>query len=54
MQTRSLASKTILYYFTEILEYAAKIGIDPDAEPHLLNLAKEGILRELPAEWKPW
>ncbi|UJR33878.1 hypothetical protein I4U23_021299 [Adineta vaga] len=37
----------------EIREYAIYIGIDPDNEPHLLSLAKEGILKPLPPGWKP-
>lgn len=43
-----------LISFTEVIEYARKIGIKVDSEPHLLYLAREGLLRELPAEWKPW
>ncbi|XP_024113896.1 centrosomal protein of 164 kDa isoform X3 [Oryzias melastigma] len=37
----------------EIHEYAREIGIDPDKEPELLWLAKEGIKAPLPPEWKP-
>ncbi|RVE64376.1 hypothetical protein OJAV_G00125140 [Oryzias javanicus] len=37
----------------EIHEYAREIGIDPDKEPQLLWLAKEGIKAPLPPEWKP-
>ncbi|CAF2331498.1 unnamed protein product [Rotaria sp. Silwood2] len=37
----------------EIREYAIYIGIDPDKEPHLLWLAKEGIMKPLPPGWKP-
>ncbi|CAF3337995.1 unnamed protein product [Rotaria sp. Silwood1] len=37
----------------EIREYAIYIGIDPDKEPHLLWLAKEGIMKPLPLGWKP-
>ncbi|XP_078785464.1 uncharacterized protein cep164 isoform X8 [Oryzias latipes] len=37
----------------EIQEYAREIGIDPDKEPELLWLAKEGIKAPLPPEWKP-
>ena len=40
--------------FSEEFEYARKIGINPEKEPQLLYLAKEGLLRELPGEWKPW
>ncbi|KAL0972763.1 hypothetical protein UPYG_G00194470 [Umbra pygmaea] len=37
----------------EIYEYAREIGIDPDQEPELLWLAREGIVAPLPPEWKP-
>ncbi|XP_036006182.1 centrosomal protein of 164 kDa-like isoform X5 [Fundulus heteroclitus] len=37
----------------EIHEYAREIGIDPDNEPELLWLAREGIMAPLPPEWKP-
>ncbi|XP_058490325.1 centrosomal protein of 164 kDa-like [Solea solea] len=37
----------------EIQEYAREIGIDPDREPELLWLAREGIVAPLPPEWKP-
>ncbi|KAK4885890.1 hypothetical protein RN001_002161 [Aquatica leii] len=37
----------------EIRDYAAKIGIDPDMEPQLLPLAVEGLMKPLPAGWKP-
>ncbi|XP_061074400.1 centrosomal protein of 164 kDa-like isoform X2 [Conger conger] len=37
----------------EILEYAREIGIDPDQEPELMWLAREGIVAPLPGEWKP-
>ncbi|KAJ3657453.1 hypothetical protein Zmor_009255 [Zophobas morio] len=40
--------------FAEIRDYAAKIGIDPDAEPQLLPLAAEGLMKALPPGWKPW
>ncbi|KAK3531358.1 hypothetical protein QTP70_018153, partial [Hemibagrus guttatus] len=36
-----------------IHEYAREIGIDPEREPELLWLAREGIVAPLPAEWKP-
>ena len=38
----------------EIREYADKLGIDQEREPHLLSLAREGILQGLPVEWRPW
>ncbi|XP_059812812.1 centrosomal protein of 164 kDa-like isoform X6 [Hypanus sabinus] len=37
----------------EIQEYAREIGIDPDNEPELMWLAREGIVAPLPQEWKP-
>ncbi|KAM7413541.1 hypothetical protein PAMA_020763 [Pampus argenteus] len=37
----------------EIQEYAREIGIDPDSEPELMWLAREGIVAPLPPEWKP-
>lgn len=37
----------------EIHEYAVEIGIDPEREPELLWLAREGMVAPLPAEWKP-
>ncbi|XP_073780258.1 centrosomal protein of 164 kDa isoform X2 [Danio rerio] len=37
----------------EIHEYALEIGIDPQREPELLWLAREGMVAPLPAEWKP-
>ncbi|XP_075156965.1 centrosomal protein 164 [Haematobia irritans] len=36
----------------EIHEYAKTIGIDPAKEAHLLHLAKEGLMRPLPANWQ--
>ncbi|TRY58093.1 hypothetical protein DNTS_022729 [Danionella cerebrum] len=37
----------------EIQEYALEIGIDPQKEPELMWLAREGMVAPLPAEWKP-
>lgn len=37
----------------EVREYAVRIGIDPNGESHLLPLAREGLLRPLPKNWKP-
>ncbi|XP_076171601.1 centrosomal protein 164 isoform X2 [Ptiloglossa arizonensis] len=37
----------------EVLEYARRLGIDPDAEPHLLDLAREGLMAALPKGWRP-
>jgi centrosomal protein CEP164 len=39
---------------TEIIDYAARIGIDPKNEEHLLYLAREGLMQALPSDWKPW
>ena len=39
---------------TEIREYATVIGIDPDHEPELMWIAKEGISAPLPPDWRPW
>uniref|UniRef100_A0A4X2MDR6 Centrosomal protein of 164 kDa n=1 Tax=Vombatus ursinus TaxID=29139 RepID=A0A4X2MDR6_VOMUR len=37
----------------EIFEFAREIGIDPNSEPELMWLAREGIVAPLPMEWKP-
>ncbi|XP_075298488.1 centrosomal protein of 164 kDa isoform X6 [Opisthocomus hoazin] len=37
----------------EIQGFAREIGIDPEKEPELLWLAREGIMAPLPPEWKP-
>ncbi|RDD46116.1 Centrosomal protein of 164 kDa [Trichoplax sp. H2] len=37
----------------EIREYATVIGIDPDLEPELMWIAKEGISAPLPPDWRP-
>ncbi|NXW90084.1 CE164 protein, partial [Alopecoenas beccarii] len=37
----------------EIQDYAREIGIDPEKEPELMWLAREGIVAPLPPEWKP-
>lgn len=41
-------------FFTEIREYASKIGIDPDKEPHLLYIARDGLMQALPPNWAVW
>ncbi|NWQ98277.1 CE164 protein, partial [Burhinus bistriatus] len=33
--------------------FAREIGIDPEKEPELIWLAREGIVAPLPPEWKP-
>ncbi|KFR03117.1 Centrosomal protein of 164 kDa, partial [Nipponia nippon] len=37
----------------EIHDFAREIGIDPEKEPELIWLAREGIVAPLPPEWKP-
>jgi len=37
----------------EIYEYAQVIGINPDTEPDLLYIARQGIVAPLPDDWKP-
>ncbi|PAA84913.1 hypothetical protein BOX15_Mlig031770g1 [Macrostomum lignano] len=37
----------------ELLDYARTIGIDPDREPQLMHLAKEGLVAPLPPDWRP-
>ncbi|KFQ42988.1 Centrosomal protein of 164 kDa, partial [Nestor notabilis] len=37
----------------EVQDYARAIGIDPEKEPELLWLAREGIVAMLPPGWKP-
>ena len=40
--------------YTEVYDYARVIGIDPDKEPDILWIAREGINAPLPENWKPW
>ncbi|XP_014260415.1 centrosomal protein of 164 kDa-like isoform X1 [Cimex lectularius] len=37
----------------EVLDYAKKIGIDPEREPHLLPIALNGLMQPLPQGWRP-
>ncbi|NXK44754.1 CE164 protein, partial [Chauna torquata] len=37
----------------EVQDFARDIGIDPEKEPELMWLAREGIVAPLPPEWKP-
>ncbi|XP_043288081.1 centrosomal protein of 164 kDa isoform X2 [Venturia canescens] len=37
----------------EILDYARRVGIDPETESHLLDLAREGLMAPLPKGWTP-
>ena len=39
---------------SELVEYAVRLGIDVNTEPHLLYIAREGLLAELPEGWRPW
>ena len=50
----SLSHPHFIDYIPELLEYASKIGIDTNSEKHLLYIAREGLLAELPNGWKPW
>jgi centrosomal protein CEP164 len=36
----------------QIIEYAEFIGIDPDLEPHLMWIAREGVMSPVPPPWK--
>lgn len=38
---------------SELLDYAKRLGINPDEEPHLLDLAREGLMAALPKGWSP-
>ncbi|XP_055695732.1 trichohyalin isoform X2 [Lutzomyia longipalpis] len=38
----------------EIVDYARKIGINPEKEPHLLPIARDGLLQTLPYDWQPY
>jgi hypothetical protein len=42
------------FLFTEVMDYALKIGIKPDSEPHFLQFARDGLMQALPDGWKPW
>ncbi|BET00866.1 Centrosomal protein 164kDa [Nesidiocoris tenuis] len=37
----------------EVIEYAKRIGIDPQCEAHLLPIALKGLMQPLPKGWKP-
>ncbi|XP_053664338.1 centrosomal protein of 164 kDa [Anopheles marshallii] len=37
----------------EIIEYAVKIGINPEKEANIIYLARQGLLHPLPENWKP-
>lgn len=36
----------------EVLEYALFLGIDPEKEPHLMHLARQGVVAPVPLPWK--
>jgi len=36
----------------EVSEYAEFLGVDPQAEPHLMWIAREGVVAPVPAPWK--
>lgn len=44
----------VIFAIAEIYDYARRIGISPEKEPHLLTIAIEGLMQALPEEWKPW
>lgn len=50
----SLSFFLFLFFTPEVQDYAREIGIDPNTEPELLWLAREGIVAPLPSQWKPW
>ena len=41
-------------FIAELEEYARKLGIHVAEEKHLLHIASEGLLAELPGGWRPW
>ena len=38
----------------ELSEYADFLGLDLEAEPHLVWIARAGLKAPLPKQWKPW
>jgi hypothetical protein len=44
----------LINILAEIRDYAVKIGIQPEKEPQLLSLAKDGLMKALPNGWTPW
>lgn len=52
--TYTLINIFLFVFPAEIFEYAQTVGIDPENEPHLLWIAREGICAPLPEHWKPW
>lgn len=51
---KNVNNKLIFLLIPEVYEYAQIIGLDPNVEPHLMWIAKEGINAPLPENWKPW
>ncbi len=45
---------TFALFSLDIEEFATRLGIDLDKEPHFRYLVQEGLLAPLPPEWKPW
>ncbi|RZF47714.1 hypothetical protein LSTR_LSTR005978 [Laodelphax striatellus] len=37
----------------EVIQYAKRIGINPDTESYLLSIARQGLMQALPPGWKP-
>ncbi|XP_022191055.2 uncharacterized protein LOC111049325 [Nilaparvata lugens] len=37
----------------EVIQYAKRIGINPDTEGYLLSIARQGLMQALPPGWKP-
>lgn len=35
----------------QLLEFARYIGIDPNLEPHLMDIAEEGLTSQTPKNW---
>jgi len=50
---QDLFFSSFISLFSEIREYAIRIGIDPEAEPHLLPIARDGVMKALPPNWFP-
>ena len=46
-------SYIIIIPIAEVKEYAQRIGIKSDSDPHFLTLAKQALLTPLPSYWTP-
>lgn len=53
MKSRFLNLISLPMSVSELHAYAGVIGINPDEEPHLIRIAREGINAKLPEHWKP-